>query len=208
MKFDPALSGAASFLYATYLGGNGDDRAQGIAVDRRGNAYVTGSTISTNFPLSPGAFDTTCGDDGQCDDINGVSPGEDAFVTKINPAGSRFLYSTYLGANGRDLGSGIAVDNRGIAYVTGTTQSTDFPTTPGAFSRKLGGIEDAFVTLVNKKGTQLTASTFLGGELEDTGKAIAIDRLGNAYVVGTTDSPNFPATPDGPSITAAEKTLS
>ena len=195
-KFDTHLSGAASLIYMTYLGGKGDDIAQAVAGDKSGNAYVTGQTISLNFPTTAGALDTTCGDDGRCDDINSVSPGPDAFVTKINSSGSSLVYSTYLGANGWDIGAGIAVDNRGTAYVTGLTQSTDYPTTNGAFSKTLGGIEDAFVTLVNATGTGLTASTYLGGEGEDTGSGIAVDRSGNAYVVGTTDSPNFPTTPD------------
>jgi hypothetical protein len=195
-KFDTALSGAASLVYLTYLGGDGDDIVQGVAADRSGNAYVTGQTVSTNFPTSAGAFDTTCGDDGRCDDINSSSPGPDAFVTKLNATGSIIVYSTYLGANGHDIGAGIAVDSRGTAYVTGLTQSTDFPTTTGVFSKTLSGIEDVFVTMVNATGTGLTASTYLGGQQEDTGSGIAVDRKGNAYVVGTTDSSNFPTTPD------------
>ena len=194
-RFDTTLSGVSSLLYSTYLGGNGDDRGHGIAADSSGNAYVTGETISSNFPTSPGAFDTTCGDDGLCDDINSVSPGPDAFVTKLNATGSTLLYSTYLGANGHDIGNGIAVDSRGEAYVTGLTQSTDFPVGPAAFGPRLRGIEDAFVTVMNATGRP-RASTYLGSNGEDIGAAIAVDAKGNAYVTGTTDFDDFPITPD------------
>src|SRR6266550_4074315 len=135
-KFNPATSGAASLLYSTYLGSsNGNAFGLGIAVDSAGNAYVTGGTGSTNFPTTPLAFQTTAG-----------SPG-DAFVTKLDSTGSALIYSTYLGGSGNnDQGLSIAVDSAGDAYVTGFTDSLNFPTM-NAFQPSLGGgLLDAFVT--------------------------------------------------------------
>ena len=114
-----------ALVYSTYLGGSNEDQGLGIAVDSAGNAYVTGETVSTNFPTTLGAFQTTLG-----------GPGE-AFVTKLNAVGTALAYSTYLGGNSGDVGNGIAVDSAGNAYVTGETFSTNFPTTPGAFQTTL-----------------------------------------------------------------------
>jgi hypothetical protein len=130
-KLNPAGSDLA---YSTYLGGSSGDGGRGIAVDSAGAAYVTGDTISTDFPTTPGAFDTS---------FNGFA---DAFVTKLDPAGSRLGYSSYLGASNSDDGIGIAVDSTGAAYVTGHTDSTDFPTTARAFDASANGNIDAFVT--------------------------------------------------------------
>ena len=102
-------------------------------MDSSGSAYVTGFTLSADFPTTTGTFQTTCNGGNNCPS-NG-----DAFVSKINPTGSALVYSTYLGGSGFDLGGGIAVDSRGDAYVTGSTQSTDFPVTPGAFQTVCGG---------------------------------------------------------------------
>jgi hypothetical protein len=115
-------------LYSTYLGGSNSAGGGGIAVDALGNAYVTGSTDSSGFPTTPGAFQTTFG--------GGFS---DRFVTKLNSAGSGLLYSTYLGGSGNDAGGDIAVDSSGNAYVAGVTGSSNFPTTPGAFQTTYGG---------------------------------------------------------------------
>ncbi len=134
LVIDPVLS------YSTYLGGSGVDIGFGIAVDSSGNAYVTGVTVSTNFPTTTGAFRTTLG--------GGFSP---AFVTKLNPTGSALVYSTYLGGSGGDLGVGIAVDSSGNAYVTGDTGSTNFPTT-NPFQATNGGGADAFLAKINPKG--------------------------------------------------------
>ena len=129
-----------------------DDCGDGIAVDGAGSAYVTGYTYSTDFPTTPGAFDTS---------YNG---GCDAFVAKLNPAGSGLAYATFLGGSGSDYGYGIAVDGAGNAYVTGYTGSTDFPTTPGAFDTSYnGGYCDAFVVKLNPAGSGLVYATFLGG---------------------------------------------
>jgi hypothetical protein len=184
-----------ALVYSTYLGGTSDDDGEGIAVDAAGNAYVTGYTDSSKFPTTPGAYQTALGGS------------VDAFVTKLNPTGTALVYSTYLGGTGGDSAFGIAVDNAGDAYVTGKTQnvtgntdSTDFPTTPGAyqtaFRTGLSGDDfDAFVTKLNPAGTALVYSTYLGGTSDDTGRGIAVDAAGNAYVTGNTDSTDFPTTP-------------
>ena len=166
-KFNPQGS---ALVYSTYLGGSGYDLGNGIAVDSLGSAYVSGSTESTDFPVTPGAFQTACG--------GGTTGGcYDAFVTKFNPQGSALVYSTYLGGSGNDYNPNIAVDSSGNAYVTGTTQSTDFPVTPGAFQTTCGSArhcENAFVTKLNPTGSALVYSTYLGGS-GDTGNGIAVD---------------------------------
>jgi murein DD-endopeptidase MepM/ murein hydrolase activator NlpD len=169
--------------YATFLGGDGDDAISAIAVDGAGNAYVTGATDSANFPVTAGA---------QAVDYQGQ---RDAFVAKVNGAGTGLAYSTLLGGSAADLGAAIAVDAAGSAYVAGTTQSPDFPTTTGAFAARPGGEADAFVVEVNVDGTGLAYATFLGGSHPDYSAAIAVDGAGNAYVAGATQSPDFPATP-------------
>src|SRR5438552_1690786 len=176
LVIDPVLS------YSTYLGGSNADDGLGIAVDTCGNAYVTGITLSTNFPTTAGAFQTTGGG------------AEDAFVTQLNPMGTGLVYSTYLGGSGVDDGLGIAVDARGNAYVTGVTLSTNFPTTAGAFQTTCGGAEDAFVTQLNPIGSLLVYSTYLGGSGVDDGLGIAVYARRNAYVTGVTFSTNFPTT--------------
>ncbi len=181
--FVAKLNAAGSALvYSTYLGGNDTDEGRGIAVDSSGNAYVTGETFSTNFP---GASSSP---------IQSAFGGfVDAFVTKINAAGSALVYSTYLGGSSNDFGVGIAVDFSGNAYVTGFTNSTNFP---GASSSHIqsafGGLDDAFVTKINAAGSALVYSTYLGSSGADQGFGIAVDSSGNAYVTGVTSSTNFP----------------
>jgi uncharacterized protein (TIGR03437 family) len=166
-------------VYSTYLGGGSDDIGNGIAVDSTGNAYVTGYTQSTSFPAANPLQASRGG-------------GYDAFVTKINAAGSTLAYSTQLGGSGGDFGYGIAVDASGNAYVTGDTNSANFPVTNPIQASNGGGILDAFVTKVNAAGSALAYSTYLGGSDWDQGNAIAVDGAGNAYVTGQTYSTNFP----------------
>ncbi len=180
-KLNPTGSG---LVYSTYLGGSGDDNGITIAVDTAGNAYVSGTTGSTNFPTTLGAFQPAFGGGG----------GGDAFVTKLNPTGSGLVYSTYLGGSDHDAANSIAVDGIGNAYLAGLTSSTNFPTTLGAFQSTFGGETDAFVTKLNPTGSGLVYSTYLGTSGDDYGEHIAVDASGNAYVTGYTDSTNFPTT--------------
>ncbi len=172
-------SGTA-LLYSTYLGGGNLVNGYAIAVDRSGDGYITGST-SGLLPVTAGAFQTTPHGYTNC------------YVTKLNPTGSAILYSTFLGSSGEDFGTGIAVDSAGNAYVTGWTQSTDFPTTVGAFQTTSSGIS-AFVTKLNAAGSALIYSTYLGGGDYDQATGIAIDAAGSAYVTGRTNG-GFPITP-------------
>jgi hypothetical protein len=165
-------------FYSTYLGGANNDYGYGIALDAKGNAYVTGSTASLNFPVL-GCI--------QCVNAGGLA---DAFVTKLNPGG--LVYSTYLGGAGNDYGYGIAVDPLGNAYVTGSTSSPNFPM---AFCFQCifqGGAADVFVTEIAAGGAGLVYSTYLGGKAADFGRAIAVDPAGDAFVTGNTTSKNFP----------------
>jgi Beta-propeller repeat/Alpha/beta hydrolase of unknown function (DUF900) len=173
-------SGSA-LLYSTYLGGSGNDGGQGIAVDSSGDAYVTGSTTSTNFPTQ-NPLQTTSG---------GSNSNGDAFVSKLNASGSALLYSTYLGGSDYDIGTGIAVDSSGHAYVTGRTDSADFPT-QSPLQNTVGGNFDVFVSKLNVSGSALLYSTYLGGRSDDVGQGITVDSSGDAYVTGYTDSTDFP----------------
>ena len=181
LVIDPVL------VYSTYLGGSGDDIGEGIAVDAAGNAYITGYTGSINFPTAnPLQADSHGGD-------------SDAFVAKLNPAGSALVYSTYLGGGGQDIGKGIAVDSAGNAYVTGSAQCqlyvfgppANFPTA-NPLQAVCGGGMDAFVAKLNTAGSALVYSTYLGGSGLDSGFGIALDSAGNAYVTGYTGSIDFP----------------
>jgi hypothetical protein len=165
-----------AYTYSTYLGGSGFDLAYGIAVDSKSNPYVTGYTDSTNFPtVTP---------------IQGHQGVEDAFVTKFKPQGTALAYSTYLGGSGSDVGRGIGLDSKNNAYVTGFTNSTNFPASH-AFQVDQPGT-DAFVTRISARGTAIVYSTYLGGVGSDLGFGIAVDRNGNAYVTGQTASIDFP----------------
>jgi hypothetical protein len=174
-------SGSA-LVYSTFLGGFDIDDALAIAVDGAGNAYVGGETGSLNFPVTAGAFDTT---------PNGAY---DAFVTKLNAAGSALLYSTYLGGLEVEFPADVAVDASGVAYVTGVTRSADFPTTPGAYDTTHNGLFDVFVTAINPSGSGLVFSTFIGGSDFDSVGGLALDVDRNVYVAGGTSSLNYPTT--------------
>ncbi len=168
---DPVLS------YSTYLGGSAGDFGNAIAVDASGNAYVTGETSSINFPTKNPSQSASGG-------------GVDAFVAKLDPTGSTLVYSTYLGGGAGESGKGIAVDASGNAYVTGSTSSSNFPT-KNPFQAAFGGGSDVFVAKLDTTGS-LIYSTFLGGSGDESGKGIAADPLGNAYITGFTNAPNFP----------------
>ncbi|HJT23085.1 MAG TPA: SBBP repeat-containing protein, partial [bacterium] len=176
LVIDPVLD------YSTYLGGTGTDSASAIALDSSGNAYITGTTSSTNFPTTAGAYKTTNA---------GLN---DVFVTKLNNLGTGLSYSTYIGGTGSEGGMAIAVDSGGNAYVTGNTNSTNFPTTAGVLQTANAGQTEVFVAKLNPTGTGLSYSTYLGGNGADFGQAIAIDSSGDAYVGGYTNSTTFPTT--------------
>jgi hypothetical protein len=177
-------------IYSTYIGGSADDRAYGIAVDSSGNAYVTGSTTSLNFPVRYALQSRLLGS-------------RNAFVVKLSPAGNMMLYSTYLGGSGADYGYGIAVDGSGNAYVVGDTTSLNFPAT--GFQTGFHGVQDAFVAKVSSDGSHLVYSTYLGGSNTDHGAAIAVDAGGAAYVTGSTYSVDFPTkVPFQPRIAGGE----
>jgi hypothetical protein len=178
----------SALIYSTFLGGNGSDVGNGIAINAANEAFVTGSTIgsTTFFPTTVGAFSTT------------NSGSVDAFVTRLNATGSGLVYSTLLGGSGDDHGRAIAVSGTDEAFVTGWTVDgvTDYPTTGGAFDTTHNGSLDVFVTRLNAAGSSLVYSTLLGGSGEDRGHGIAINGIGEAFVTGQTADAvtDFPTT--------------
>jgi hypothetical protein len=201
-QINPSQSGNASLLYSTFLGGGMDDceishhtHSCAVAVDNSGKIYVAGRTNSSNFPMKM-AYQSIFRDGGV--------PGSDAFMAKIDPAQWGVLslvYSTYLGGTDEECirDCAIAVDAQGMAYVSGSTRSTNFPTTTLAMQKTFGGGIDAFVAKIDATKSQtasLVYSTYLGGDAGDSGKgaAIAVDSAGRAYVTGDTTSTNFPTT--------------
>lgn len=174
----------SELVYATFLGGSDSDEGYSIVVDGVGRAYLAGRTASNNFPTTLNAFDGS---------FNGGS--YDAFVARLNRTGSGLNYATFLGGSSSEEVRDIDVNEAGEAYVTGMTYSSDFPTTPGAFDRRFDGYSDAFVARLDPIGHRLTYATFLGGGSGESGSGIALDRRGNAYVAGSTDSNDFPTTP-------------
>jgi hypothetical protein len=171
----------SAFVYSTYLGGKGVDWSFGIAADGAGDAYVAGGTGSSDFPI-----------------VNAYQPllhsGGDAFLTKFNADGSALVYSTFLGGSGNDNAISVAVDAHGSAYLTGSTNSADFPVV-NAFQPTYAGSGsqgDAFVTKFTPAGNALVYSSYLGGSDIDSGQGIAVNGFGDAYVAGETRSPDFP----------------
>ena len=182
----------SSMVYSSYIGGRSSDRGLGIAVDASGDAYVAGYTNSSDFPVTPGAYGTAF-HAGAC----GSFICSEGFVAKVNLAGTALAYSTFLGGSKTDLAHEVAIDPSGAAYVTGETNSTDFPVTPGAYEVTYAGVGNrhAFATKLDAMGSTLVYSTFLGGSNTDRGHGTAVDASGNVYVVGRTNSSDFPITP-------------
>ena len=176
-KFNPDMS---ALVFSTYIGGERGEFATGVAIDGSGDVYVTGSTTSSDFRATVGAFDEA---------LNGVS---DSFVLKMSSDGRMLVYSSYLGGGSGDVTRGIAVDKLGTAFVTGTTTSTNFPTTENAGRRTLNGEVDVFVTGIVADGSALEYSTYLGGSDEENPYALAIDTHGGVFVCGESSSPDFP----------------
>jgi uncharacterized protein (TIGR03437 family) len=192
----PAAFGQNGFLaYSTYLGGDGADKVHAIATDPDGNVYLTGETYSSDLPVTPGALQSEhAGRPGTSSSVFELSALPDAFVMKLGPAGE-LLYATYLGGSSHDVGQSIAVDAGGSAYVLGSTSSSDFPTTPRALRTSFGPRgPHLFVAKLNRQGSALAYSTFLGGSEDEAAGSIATDQAGSAYVTGATSSPDFPTT--------------
>ncbi len=166
-------------IYSSYLGGTGSDYGYALAVDAASNVYLTGCTLSVDFPTK--------------EPFHGpyTSAYAKVFITKLDAAGTALVYSTYLGGNGRNYGYGIALDATGSAYVAGYTTSTNFPR-KNAIQKARGGDYDAFVTKLGPAGNALVYSTYLGGSARDGATSIAVDSAGNAFITGRTSSKNFP----------------
>jgi hypothetical protein len=170
---DPALA------FSTYLGGSGNDYGYGVAVDSSGYIYLAGYTSSTDFPLK--------------DRYQGSNRGDrDVFVTKLSPSGNSIIYSTYIGGSDTDKARGLAIDSSGCVYVTGFTNSSNFPTINAYQSGRSGSSYDVFITKLSASGSNLVYSTYLGGSGDDFGYGIAIDASSRAYITGETASTNFP----------------
>lgn len=178
----------ANLLWSSYLGGYEDEYVNDIVIDATGNIFLTGNTNSSDFPVTPGAFQPT---------YTGPPQNSQVYVCKIDPNCTALVYSTYIGGSRLDIGRGIAVDAGGDAYVTGDSNSSDFPVTPGAFQTALANgpsYTDAFVLRLNAQGSALVYATFAGGSLSDNGWGIAVNAAGEAFVTGCTPSVDFPVT--------------
>lgn len=199
-------SNLSQLVYSTYLGGSADEAGIAIAVDASGNAYVTGMTLSTNFPVTAGVVQPAFkGSGGQPATDFGVPffITGDLFISKLSPDGSTLLFSTYYGGSLDDAPSAIAVDSSGNVYVAGFTISSDFPVTHNAAQTTYGGYEqqnlfyhlgDGFIVKLNPTATSVVYSTYLGGGGDDAVTAIAVDSSGDVYATGATTSTNFPVT--------------
>jgi sugar lactone lactonase YvrE len=168
----------SGFVYNADIGGSGNDLGTGIAVDPSGSVYVGGMTQSQDFPLSNPAQDTNCGTN-------------NAFVLRLDPTGTRLIFSTYWGGSGDDRGYAIALDNWGSVYMAGASNSVDFPTDDGALQTDNAGGLDCFVVKFDSQGDEFF-STLLGGGSDDEAFAIAVDAQGNSYITGQTHSDNYP----------------
>jgi hypothetical protein len=174
--FSPA---GGQLIWCTYLGGSGDDRAFGIALDSQLNTYVAGQTSSADFPLAGGAQRSLRGT-------------RDAFVSKLNPSGTALVYSTYLGGSGVDSASAITLDSANNAIIAGDTTSSDLPVSSTAFQKHLAGITNAFVARVNAGGNAILSCSYLGGSAAEHAAAVAVDSAGHIYIGGATTSTNLP----------------
>jgi len=182
-------SDGTQLIYSSIIGGSDDEWPFDVAVDLNGNAYVTGVTLSNDFPTTVSAFDTS---------YNG---GQDAFLFKLSSDGKQLIYSTYIGGSDKDGGRGVVVDKSGRAYVTGCTRSTNFPVTPDAFDKTFKGRGtdqwawgDPFFLVMNPAGTQIEYSTYVGGSKDEEAYGIAMDKRGDIYLCGVTSSSDFPTT--------------
>ena len=178
-----------ALIHSTLVGGSSSEIAYGIVLNSSGNPYITGYTCSPNFPVTAGALKTTY-TSGSC-----TTWGGNAFVAELAPDLSSLVYSTFLGGSGNDVAFNLVIDNGGIVYITGRTNSANFPVTPGAFQTKYAGSIDSFLTELAPDGSSLVYSTFFGGSASDAGYVIAMDPANNVYICGRAYSTNFPVTP-------------
>jgi uncharacterized protein (TIGR03437 family) len=200
---DQPINGALVFAYATYIGGSGDDHAYGVAVDSSGNAYVTGMTASTDFPVCPGGTNdpnVNCGLTGTAFQT-ALAGAANAFAIEISQngtsTGSYGDWSTYVGGSGSDAANALALDPSNNLYLAGTTSSTNFPVSSGAYQTSYqGGNSDGFVFALENTGTQGIWSTYLGSPGDDVINSIALDSSTNIYVTGATDGTAYPVTVD------------
>ncbi len=182
LKIKPDCS---ELSFGTFIGGSAYDRCDSLAVDESGYMYLTGETASTDFPVTPGVYDNT---------NNG---GDDTYIIKLSPRGNSLAFSTFIGGSGDDMGRVLAVDSVGNIYLTGYTDSTDFPITSGAFDTSITGLfDDGFVLKMDSNGTSLVYSSYMGGSHDDEGWHITVDDMGQAYISGYSQSTDFPTTAD------------
>jgi hypothetical protein len=167
-------------IYSTFIGGTNDEYSHGVVIDTLGNAYITGSTLSNDFPISKNANDTT---------HNGYG---DVFVLKLNSNGSSIIYSTFIGGSDVECGISIQIDSKNNSYITGGTHSSNFPVTAGAFNTTYNGMDDVFILKLNSSGSKLNFSTFIGGSNDDHCSEIELDSEENIYIIGETFSTDFP----------------
>jgi len=179
-------SNASSLVYSTYIGGNNMDIGLGIAVDANGNAIITGSTTSGDYPVTNGAYSTA----------HSNMSYSDVFVTKFTASGGSLSYSTFVGGYNDDCGNAVTIDGSGNAIVTGYSTSSDFPMVSYAYDNSHNGLEDVIVFKLNFTGTALLYSTFLGGSGSDTGTGLVIESGSNVFIAGNTGSVNYPVTTD------------
>lgn len=185
----------SALVYSSYLGGSGNEHPEGLVVDAQGNAYLAGDTGSADFPTTPGAYQRQFKGVDACGGRSGATVFcHNAFVTKVNPTGTKLVYSTYLGGSGNDGAGGIAVDAAGHAAAVGSTCAADFPVTASAFQKTNAGGCDIFVSVFSPTGGQLIYSTFFGGTGYDATYGASVDSSGNVYIGGLTYSPDLPVT--------------
>jgi len=180
-KINPS---GTQLLYSTFVGGSSTEEVRKIAIGPDRSAFVIGTTFSFNFPTTPGAIKTS------------LSGNRDAFVFRLNPAGSAMIYSTFIGGNDLEDGNAICLDEQNNAYVTGMTRSDNFPVTANVFNGNFGGGEDVFISKINPNGTAFQFSALLSGNSRDIGHAIALGGDNTLLLTGETDSDNFQITPD------------
>lgn len=195
-------SNGKNLIFSSFLGGSKKENVFGIDIDNEQNVYVTGITLSDDFPITPAAYDTSFSkyseDQPDPSDLPSKSNKTldenkyDIFVSKLNSTGSILVYSTYLGGNGNDYGTYLAVDEEGNAYITGYTESNNYPTTSGAFDRGYNGLYDVFVSKLSPDGTRLIYSSYYGGSGDDIGYKTVVTSAGRVYITGWTNSGNFP----------------